>query len=80
MNAHELKENGLDDFILETIEEVDGEERLAEREKYWIEKFDSIDPNGLNKLAGGQIGRHRGKNIEYEGEKFSSIEAATKKE
>ena len=44
LNKHEMREN----MKWEILEECD-KESLTEREKYWIEKFNSKKPNGYNK-------------------------------
>lgn len=54
----ELKESiareGLDSFSFEIIDEAEDFDSLAQKEKYWIEKFDSTNPQkGYNKAAGG---------------------------
>lgn len=48
--------NGLNNFQCQILEEVDNS-LLDEREKYWIEKKNTIAPNGYNIDIGGQ-GQH----------------------
>lgn len=48
MNAH-----GVENFSFEVIEEVENN-KLPEREQYWIAYYNSIAPNGYNLTAGGE--------------------------
>lgn len=48
MNLH-----GIDNFIFEVIEEVDND-RLPEREQFWISYCNSVVPNGYNLTIGGE--------------------------
>lgn len=51
-----LRKYGWDNFSFEIIEEC-SVENLDEREKYWINYYNSIVPNGYNILSGGQRNR-----------------------
>lgn len=46
-----MKKYGIENFYVEILEDsiID----FNEREKYWINKYDSISPNGYNILVGG---------------------------
>lgn len=44
------------DFVYGVVEEVDDRNLLDEREKYWIQHYDSVD-NGLNIKEGGKCAR-----------------------
>lgn len=46
---------GIDNFDFEIIEECD-KSMLSEREKYWIQFYDSMVPNGYNLTNGGDGG------------------------
>lgn len=71
---------GLDKFTCEILEKVE-DERIDEREKYWIKKENTIVPNGYNIDPGGQ-GQHNNKPVDQYNLKeekintFSTIQAA----
>jgi group I intron endonuclease len=48
-----FRKYGIENFSFEIIEEC-GQELLDEKERYWIEKLNTIQPNGYNILLGGQ--------------------------
>lgn len=48
-----FKKYGLDNFSFETLEKVDND-KLDEREKYWIDYYDSYK-NGYNMTLGGKL-------------------------
>lgn len=51
-----MRKYGLNNFHIEVIEEC-SEEKLDEREKYWIQQYNSTDKNnGYNKSFGGEGG------------------------
>ena len=52
MNKYGL-ENDFENFIFEIIEECDYE-ILDEREKYWIQTLNTLEPNGYNICLGGK--------------------------
>ncbi len=47
---------GIDAFDVSVIEECDDEEKLNEREIYWIAFYNCIRPNGYNICSGGKNG------------------------
>lgn len=47
-----IREYGLEDFVLEQVEEV-ADDLLNEREKHFIREFNCLWPNGLNASEGG---------------------------
>ena len=48
-----MSKEGLENFSFEIIEEIDNH-LLSEREKYWIQKYNSYVPNGYNLTLGGE--------------------------
>jgi group I intron endonuclease len=52
-----LKKYGWENFSINIIEECE-ENKLNEREVYWIEEKNSLYPNGYNLLEGGKQARH----------------------
>lgn len=48
-----IKKYGKNNFKIELIEECKNIEHLNEQEKFYIEKFNSLCPNGYNYLRGG---------------------------
>jgi group I intron endonuclease len=75
--ARAIRQIGPDHFTVKTLEVDIEQSQLAERERYWIAHLDTQEPNGFNVKPGGEMGAGRGKEIEYEGEKFPSIEVAS---
>jgi len=51
-----INKYGLINFIKETLEICDTEEKLNEREIYWIKQKNTISPNGYNLTSGGTGG------------------------
>lgn len=49
-----IRKHGIDVFDIEIIENCC--ENIDEREKYWINEFDSMMPNGYNMTTGGEGG------------------------
>ena len=49
----EIKRIGWDKFDWWTVEKNISENKISEREKYWIKFYDSIAPNGYNQRDGG---------------------------
>lgn len=47
-----MAKDGVDNFNFEVIEEID-DEKLNEREVYWIQKYNCLVPNGYNITEGG---------------------------
>jgi group I intron endonuclease len=75
--ARAIRRIGPDNFTINTLEEDLEQTQLAERERYWIIRLNTRKPNGFNIKPGGEMGGGRGKEIEYEGESFPSIEVAS---
>lgn len=50
-----MREYGSDAFTIEVLEKIDSEERLNEREKYWIQHENTLSPNGYNETLGGDV-------------------------
>lgn len=73
-----IRAHGPDNFVIELLEPVSSEDDLPERERHWIAKLDTIHPNGLNILPGGQIGGGLGKRITYSGRTYPSIAKAAR--
>lgn len=48
-----MASDGIDNFKFEILEEVD-DDVLNEREQYWIEKLETLTPNGYNLTKGGE--------------------------
>ncbi len=48
-----MANHGVDNFIFEVIEEI-SDDKLSEREQYWIKYYNSIAPNGYNLTSGGE--------------------------
>jgi hypothetical protein len=53
-----IQQYGPDAFVVETLESGIAEERLDEREAYWIATLNTCVPNGYNKMRHGRC-RHR---------------------
>ena len=67
---------GIENFICEQIEEVDNE-KLNERERYWIEYYDSFF-NGYNSTLGGQATQLYNWDIDDIIEKYQQLKSARK--
>lgn len=70
-----MNKEGLDNFKFEIIEEIDNS-LLNEREKYWIQFYNSMAPNGYNLTIGGEgtCGYNRPQSVgEKEKRKTSNI-------
>lgn len=63
-----IQKYGAENFKLETIEDVDTEESLDERERYWISELNTLVPNGYNIIPGGNC--HAGQSVSYDIEKI----------
>lgn len=62
--ARAIRKYGSDSFEISLVEKVQDENILDERERYWIEQFDSFN-NGYNETRGGDGGNtYEGKNSE----------------
>jgi len=75
--ARAIRQIGQDHFTIKALEVDIEQSQLADRERYWIAHLDTQEPNGFNVKPGGEMGAGRGKEIEYEGEMFPSIEVAS---
>ncbi|KKN33679.1 hypothetical protein LCGC14_0801400, partial [marine sediment metagenome] len=71
-----IAEYGRDAFKVRTIETVEDEKALADREKYWIRELGTLQPDGMNVREGGQTGGFHGRKVDYEGRQFPSIAKA----
>lgn len=71
-----LINHGPDAFTLEILEDSLLPEEVGIREKHWISALGTQHPAGFNIAAGGQRGGGKSKPVEYQGEKFPSIEEA----
>ena len=49
-----IKQYGKDNFTYELIEEIIGQKNADEKERYYIEKYNTMKPNGYNILEGGR--------------------------
>lgn len=74
-----MSKDGVDNFIFEIIEEieVEDEELLNEREKFWIKELESLAPNGYNISEGGSgtPGFSRPQTAEERKKKGNSVKA-----
>jgi group I intron endonuclease len=75
--ARAIRQIGQDHFTIKALETDIEQSQLAERERYWIVYLDTLVPNGFNVKPGGEMAAGRGKEIEYKGEMFPSIEVAS---
>ncbi len=69
--ARAIRKHGLENFKVETLEQLDCLEDLNNREIYWIAHFNSTIPNGYNIRSGGMSG---GKLSEQTKRKISEIQ------
>ena len=49
-----IRKYGWENFFVEILEECETQEKLNEREKFWIAKFNTKCPNGYNLTDGGE--------------------------
>lgn len=71
-----IRKRGAERFNIRELERVHGDDvALADREVFWIAKLGTLNPEGYNVLAGGQLGRYRGIPVSMTGRDFPSIEA-----
>ena len=75
--ARAIRQFGEDHFTIKALETDIEQSQLADRERYWIAYLDTLEPNGFNVKPGGEMAAGRGREIEYEGEVFPSIEVAS---
>lgn len=71
--ANAIREDGSDGFLVEVIEANVVRHELADRERYWIAKLNTLAPNGLNKHPGGATGGGGQRPVEHDGERFVSV-------
>jgi group I intron endonuclease len=74
--ARAIRKFGARTFSIEALESNLDQEHLPIREMFWIEKLNTLVPNGMNASPGGQMGGGKGCAVEYEGESFYTLEAA----
>ena len=69
-----MHQDGVENFSFEIIEEVENS-NLNEREKYWIQQYQSLSPNGYNLTAGGEgtVGYSRSQSVEEREKKGESV-------
>lgn len=48
-----ISKYGADNFSIEQIDSANSREELNEKERYWIEKLNTLSPNGYNLTTGG---------------------------
>lgn len=73
--AKAIRRFGPKTFHVEILEGGLSQTELPIREIHWIEKLNTVVPNGLNVRPGGQMGGGKGKKVIYEGEEFPSAVA-----
>ena len=75
---------GKENFIFEQIDNADSEIELIAKEKYWIEKLNTVRPNGYNVLSGKLAGKELAKSREVKiicletGKTFNTLSDATR--
>lgn len=67
-----IKLYGKENFTIEQIDTATNQDELNVKEKYWIEYFNCISPNGYNLKSGG-------KDCEYTNESIAKMKASLKK-
>lgn len=73
-----FEEFGLDSFSIELLDDSVENEKLEERENYWINQLNTMDPNGFNMIKAVRSSVGRGKQVTYEGKIYSSLRRAVK--
>ena len=73
-----IRKYGKKDFLIEEIDTGTSLDDLEDKEKYWIEKLETLFPNGFNLNKGGSGGGSNTKPIILDGKKFKSRKEATK--
>ena len=51
--GHALRKYGIESFEISVIDSAKDRKILSEKEMYWIQFYDSKDPNGYNLTSGG---------------------------
>jgi group I intron endonuclease len=54
--SHAIRKYGIDNFIIQELDYGSSIEELNEKESYWIERLDTVSPNGYNLKGGGKYG------------------------
>ena len=67
-----IREYGEKDFWLDELDNGSSIPDLAAKEKYWIDKLETLFPNGYNLNKGGSIGGSNKQPYELDGIKFES--------
>tara|TARA_B100001057_G_scaffold174298_1_gene174967 strand:+ start:641 stop:1702 length:1062 start_codon:yes stop_codon:yes gene_type:complete len=67
-----IRKYGEKDFRMEEIDNGSSIKDLANKEKYWIDKLETLFPKGYNLNKGGSIGGSNKQPIELDGIKFES--------
>ncbi|MEP3667796.1 MAG: hypothetical protein ABJN42_13810 [Roseibium sp.] len=70
-----IREHGPEAFRVQTLEEIGADGDIAAREIHWILELGTLWPDGYNQREGGQLGRHDGTPVTWEGRDFPSIAA-----
>lgn len=73
-----LKEYGAESFGIYLLEDNVPSEKLVERENYWINKLGTRHPKGLNMIRAQRASRGQGKEIIYQGIRYSSMVVAVR--
>ena len=63
-----IQKYGVENFKLETLEEIEIEADLDRSEQYWISELNTMVPNGYNITPGGNC--HAGQSVDYDVEKI----------
>ncbi len=75
-----MRSFGEENFRFEVIDEAEDYASLSEREHYWIQRFNSLSPNGYNLLLGNYATKvknnFRHVSVEINGKKFKTIKSA----
>lgn len=58
-----IKKHGIESFVFEEIDRANSTKDLDTKEIYWIEKLDTIIPNGYNILSGGQFKKKKNQKL-----------------
>lgn len=75
--ARAIRKFGPECFTIDPLEENVDQSQLAQRERHWISKLNTMEPYGFNVKLGGQMGGGQGKETTYDGETFPSLEVAS---
>ncbi|TFL16039.1 GIY-YIG nuclease family protein [Jannaschia formosa] len=75
---HAIREFCADDFEIEQIDVADSPETLRRLEREWIDRFQTLAPDGFNLNRGGSTGGSLKKPCDVDGKRFESQKAAIK--